>query len=236
LGNSVLLIILCGIFGFILGALLAVLVTGRGKSESSKEERSPAPAQRHPGEVRVWHEGALSRLLTEIDGQTFSNSKDISSEQRQRLVRLLRDWASWLEVTPQKNQQPGPVAAAAAASPVITPPASAAPVPPVAAAAVAGASPVKAQPASAARPAGDGKPATQASIVAQINDILQEMLLSNPGYVKGIRLTEDARNGVTVWVGLDHFNSIDSVSDPEALALIRAAVAEWERRAEGKGV
>ncbi len=227
MGNSLLISILFGIFGIILGALLAILFTGRGKSESEQEERGSAPT-RHPGEVRVWHEGALSRLMAEVDGQIFSNSKDLSNEQRQRLVRLLRDWASWMEVTPQQRPQPlQPASAAPAAAPV--------PAAPVARAAALKPQPTPTPRPVATPPPSDGKQPSQASIVAQINDILQEMLTSDPGYVKGIRLAEDARNGVTVWVGLDHFSSIDSVSDPEALTLIRAAVAEWERRAEGKG-
>jgi len=216
LGNSLLLSILIGILGFILGALLGVLLGGRGKAEDEREESRPAAPQARPGEVRVWHEGALSRLMTEMDGAVFSNAKELSAEQRQRLVRLLRDWASWLEVAGGPRPQP------------VEPPRPA----PVSAAW---------QPTPAARPVApppslDGKPPAQASIVAQINDILQEMLESGSTKATGIRLAEDASRGVTVWVGLDHYNSIDSVADPEALALIRAAVAEWERRMEGKGV
>jgi hypothetical protein len=36
--------------------------------------------------------------------------------------------------------------------------------------------------------------------------------------------------GVTVWVGIQRYPGIDAVTDPEALAMIRAAAAEWERQ------
>ena len=230
LGNQLLLYILFGIFGIILGALLAVLFSGRGKQENEQNQQSPKPAQRHPGEVRVWHEGALSRLMTEIDGKIYSSAKELSNEQRQKLIRLLRDWASWLEVGPQTRPAaapPGGTLRPAVATESLT--SAVVEEPPV----------VRSKPAPAPRPvaappASDTKPTAQASIVAQINDILQEMLDSGSAKAKGIRLMEDARNGVTVWVGLQHFNSIDAVSDPEALTLIRAAVTEWERRTEGK--
>ncbi len=227
LGNSLLIPILFGIFGFILGALLAALIVGRGKREDEVDERG-----RHPGAVRVWHEGSLGKLKTEIDGQTFSSSRELSNEQRQKLVRLLRDWASWLEVAPQTRPQ--------SAAPNVEPPRPA--LDALSPVSVSKPKPEEAHlrppapPAArkAAAPAVDPKVSTQASIVAQINNILQEMLDAGSAKAKGIRLVEDALNGVTVWVGLQHFTSIDSVSDPEALALIRSAVAEWERRAEGK--
>jgi hypothetical protein len=58
---------------------------------------------------------------------------------------------------------------------------------------------------------------------------LQGMLQNSPMKAKGIRLVEDPNGGVTVWVGIQRYPGIDAVTDPEALAIIRAAVAEWER-------
>ncbi len=213
LGNPMIPFIFVGIFGFVLGAVLAVLFSGRGK----QEDEQPAPEKRRPGEVRVWHEGALSRIITEMDGQTFSSAKELSNEQRQRLMRLLRDWASWMEVTRARQPQAAPVASKAE-TPAARP------------------QPIPAPKPAAPPPAADSKQPAAISIVVQINNILQEMLEAGSAKAKGIRLVEDPRNGVTVWVGLSHYDSIDSVGDPEALALIRAAVAEWERRAEGRSV
>ena len=70
------------------------------------------------------------------------------------------------------------------------------------------------------------------SIVEQINDILQEKLKDHSALSKGIRLAEDPRQGVIVWVGLEHFVGVDSVPDPEVKAIVKAAVKEWERRTQ----
>ncbi len=69
------------------------------------------------------------------------------------------------------------------------------------------------------------------SIVEQINEILQEKLLSSPLGNKGVRLVEDPKLGVVVWVGLNHYNGVDAVTDPEVKAILRSAAAEWEQRA-----
>jgi hypothetical protein len=41
---------------------------------------------------------------------------------------------------------------------------------------------------------------------------------------------EDSTKGVVVWVGLDHVDGVDRVTDPEIKAALGAAAAEWERR------
>ena len=84
----------------------------------------------------------------------------------------------------------------------------------------------------------DGKAANKAaiekpkSIVDQINEILQDELKSHPAMTKGIRLSEDPRGGVVVWVGLDHYNGVDAVTDPMVKELLKEAVREWERRTQ----
>ncbi len=70
------------------------------------------------------------------------------------------------------------------------------------------------------------------SIVEQINDILQETIKDTPLAARMIRLVEDPREGVVVWVGLEHFPGVDSVPDPEIKAALRRAANEWERRTE----
>ncbi len=70
------------------------------------------------------------------------------------------------------------------------------------------------------------------SIVAQVNEILQEQLSGTPLADKGIRLTEAPGQGVTVWVGLNRFEGIETVPDPEVRAAIRKAVKTWEAQAK----
>jgi hypothetical protein len=68
------------------------------------------------------------------------------------------------------------------------------------------------------------------SITAQIDEILQEMLKESDRENQAIRLVEDPGGGVIVMVGLEHYDGVDAVPDPEIRSLIRSAVAEWERR------
>jgi len=76
------------------------------------------------------------------------------------------------------------------------------------------------------------KPSKPLSIVEQINDILQETIRDTPLANRMIRLVEDPREGVVVWIGLDHFPGVDSVPDPEVKAALRKAANEWEKRTE----
>ncbi len=84
-------------------------------------------------------------------------------------------------------------------------------------------------------PEGSVKPSKVAkplSIVEQINDILQETIKDTPLAGRMIRLVEDPREGVVVWIGLEHFPGVDAVPDPEVKAALRNAANEWERRTE----
>lgn len=75
----------------------------------------------------------------------------------------------------------------------------------------------------------DSQPAK--SMVDQIDEILQEMLENSPLAKKGIRVVKDPVKGVVVWVGLDHYDGIGAVPDPEILAMLRSAVERWEKMA-----
>jgi hypothetical protein len=72
------------------------------------------------------------------------------------------------------------------------------------------------------------------SIVSQIDEILQEMILKKGMGARGIQLREDSRQGVLVWIGLDRFVGIDAVPDVDVRSIIREAVSVWEQRAAKK--
>jgi hypothetical protein len=78
----------------------------------------------------------------------------------------------------------------------------------------------------------DTKPAKPLSIVEQVDEILQEIVAGTPLATRMIRLVEDPKSGVVVWVGLEHYNGVDTVPDPDIKAILRKAGAEWERRSE----
>ncbi|RQV99250.1 hypothetical protein EH221_00495 [bacterium] len=68
----------------------------------------------------------------------------------------------------------------------------------------------------------------------QIDEILQAKLAASPIENRAIRLIEEENQGVSVWVGLTRYNSIDEVEDEEAFKIIQSAVAEWEKQSGQK--
>ncbi|HSV86347.1 MAG TPA: hypothetical protein VLH85_07220, partial [Levilinea sp.] len=182
---------------------------------------------RHANEAHLWHDPASGKVMAEVDGKEFTNAQHLDPEQRRKLVGMLREVATWFN---------SPTAKPAGAAATSTRVESSLPVHPAPA-------PVDLAAASLTEPRQTGsfsaqpgkKPtdvtkAAPLSIVTQIDTILQGMLVDSPLKTKGIRLVEDQAGSVTVWVGVRRYPGIDAVTDPEALAVIRAAVAEWERR------
>lgn len=72
--------------------------------------------------------------------------------------------------------------------------------------------------------------AVPASIAEQVDQILQEGLKFTPYARTGVRLFETPGKGMVVMVGMERYESVDEVPDPKIRAIIKAAVAEWERR------
>ena len=123
---------------------------------------------------------------------------------RKRLLSLLNLMRPWIENRP----------AAPAPTPVSVPRPAAAPV---------------SRPA-AAPAAKNKKPVAPLSIVGQIDEILQALLVSSPLVTRAIRLQESPEGGVIVWVGLQKFAGMGEVTDPEVQAILRTAIAEWEKK------
>lgn len=70
------------------------------------------------------------------------------------------------------------------------------------------------------------------SLINEINEILQEKLMGSSLSHKGIRLTENQKNEITIWVGLKSYSSIEAVPDPDIQEIIQESVKEWEEHAE----
>ena len=70
------------------------------------------------------------------------------------------------------------------------------------------------------------------SIPSQINAILQRMIKDTDLIERGISVSEWPGRGVVFIVGVDVYNDIHEVPDPEVRAVIHKAVKEWEEREE----
>lgn len=68
-----------------------------------------------------------------------------------------------------------------------------------------------------------------ASMVEQINDILQQKLVEAFGSTRGIRLVEGAGGALRVYFGLQSF-SLEDIPDADVKRMMREAVAEWDAK------
>lgn len=152
--------------------------------------------------LRLWA-GTGQEVHLELDDQPAA-PHNLTPDQRRRLIALLASMRPWLEGGASAPVQPPPAAPEKQA-----------------AHAAASSTPPTAKETSPAPPS--------ASIVAQINDILQSKLIGTPLEKRGVRLQESSSGGVMVFVGLKIYDGIDAVPDPEVQAIIRQAVAEWEK-------
>jgi hypothetical protein len=246
-GDTLLIASAFGFAGLIAGIVLTLLFSPRSKArKEAKEVEQPVPIQkpeprpeprpqpltqpppvpqkRHPDEAHLWRDPDAGKVLAEIDGVQFAGPKDLSPEQRRKLVQVLREVAAWFNESGPKPVITPPVAQSEAQGAIPLAPAR---LDPSAAILI---EPKPAPPVLAVDKPIDVKKTAPFSIVAQIDAILQGMLQNSPLKAKGIRLVEDPSGGVNVWVGIHRYPGIDAVTDPEALAIIRAAVTQWERQ------
>jgi len=68
------------------------------------------------------------------------------------------------------------------------------------------------------------------SLISEIDEILQEKLSDSPLGDKGIKLTENHKKEITIWVGLKSYPAIEDVPDPEIQKIIKESVADWEEQ------
>jgi hypothetical protein len=215
LAALILLGFICMAVGVALGSAIMGVRGERGRPAAGLEEIA-----------HLWRDKRNGHLIPEIDGKIFQMSGGLSSTQRSILIQVLEDLRIWLGVQ------------AVASSAVTKPPAI-----------QEGLSQTHAVPAdlgvvnsSSLNPVNVlarvistdvAKPAAVKSIAAQIDDILQEDLENSHLKNLAIRLLELPGKGMVVMVGLEQYDSVNSVPDPEIRDLIHRAVARWEQRSSG---
>jgi hypothetical protein len=70
------------------------------------------------------------------------------------------------------------------------------------------------------------------SVVDEVNDILQRKLHGSAMAGKGIHLMENQHKEIRFWVGLESYDDVSEIPDPEIRKLIDDAVREWEQNRE----
>jgi len=211
--NLTVLLVMVGVLvvGWVIGFLDSNLRAEKRIKEAERQARLQVEgAQKDDSLLRLWRDEAQT-LRLEVDGNPLQIGA-LTAEQRRRLATLLTQVRPWLDGAPASP----PVATGlnqAAATPAT------------------GRDQTAALPAVAKTKEKLEKPVTApSSIVAQIDALLQQRLVSTPLADIGVHLKESPSGGVVVWVGLQHFEGIDSVPDPQVKAIIRQAVAAWEKR------
>ncbi len=228
--GQVLVLIVILVIGIIFGAGVTWWLLGSRRSNAPEPEptlpRDELATLRiaYTEQIGLWHEKKSGKLVVRFENQMLEQVGQLPSDQRTRMVALTKEWLAWLGVA----QPAAPAQNAETAQPPILPVAQ------------TSAAPVKSSPTSqrlapissptSAAAASPSTPAKPKSIVEQIDEILQEKLLNSTSNNKGVRLMEDPLHGVVVWVGLEHFDGVDQVTDPEVRALLRESAEEWERR------
>jgi len=211
--------IIVGLVAFIVGYLFAMLdrrvtqTMQKDKKDQEKDaENKPAPDLSALSITLADQEAHIKLFGTPIEPE------QITPEQRKQLIGLLNLIRPLLEGKPavvaKSTIQAQPKPANPAPQPLATSAATARPSQPVGKSAEASKSEAADEPTS---------------IVVQIDTILQRQLAGNPLENRGVRLVESPTGSVTVYVGLDHFDSVDEIPDADVQAAIRTAIAAWEQ-------
>lgn len=210
------------LIGFLLGLGLGSLFSG---------QRSPKnlPAKMGRVEVaRLWRDEQTGKLIPEMNGQELQQPGSMSAAQQASLFQAVLDLRPWINV---QDKAPAPLQTGPPITPVSRPAAAQPNQQPIQRPSM---NPVDVL-ARAISADVHGPDTVSQSIVAQIDAILQQKL-ADPALMpsqlnsRAIRLMELPGKGMVVMVGLDRYDSVEAVPDPEIRGLIHACVAEWEAR------
>jgi hypothetical protein len=258
-------LVLAIILGFAVGILIGMFIGNRRSApapefiqadEETSQEPLPAIAttsqtsgvnnDNFQSLLHLWRDNESQELAADIDGRFHVKPHTIPQEERQQLCTLADEWRQWLcepgditltsslseESEPKETKEEEGSPRRRGDAEVDLMPFDTEIEPLVDEKPVVKFSPLPAS--TSKKPAKEVKPEAL-SIVAQIDEILQEMLKRSTLEQRGIRLTENPDRGVVVWVGLEHYGGIDEVPMKDVQGILREAVAEWERRSELKG-
>ena len=174
---------------------------------------------------RIWRNIRSGDFYPELDGKVFRSPSEMTKNQQARFTRLLEVLQSWVK---SPDEKPAIVASPLQEETVGV--------------AIDGTKSTADEKKISYNPIKAftdvigvevNKPqSTHKSIVAQVDEILQEKLENRPLARQGISMRDSPDGGLLVWVGLQQYSSIDEVPDLEIRQLLRESVEEWERRVD----
>ncbi len=212
------------VFRILDSRVTTALVEAREKAPAEEDEKPTAKLDEH-SVLKVSVDPALKWHL-ELDGARLEPD-GLTAEQRKRLVNVIVQIRPWIDGKTVAPPVPAP-------APVSESPAAAVP--------LVASAPIGTQPAALRLDIGRGfrsllesdikkpEPPKVASIVGMIDEVLQKKLENSPLAGKRIRLEEGSVGEVIVFVGTLRYSGVDAVPDEDIKAIIRAAIAEWDKK------
>ncbi len=234
--TSFLLIAITSIgIGIAIGSLVSNLMNSR-QNPGRKEDRTAAGSNEI---LRVYRDLKSGGIVLELKGKKFRQPQELAASERSFLEKQLAGLALWVKpgknagaAAPQASSPKGPdrpvtgpleqrLGSVQRNETIIAPATTEDNLKP-------NYNPLDVF-ARALRPDAPHASTPASSIAAQIDEILQEKLAGLPDEKRAIRLMELPGKGMVVMVGLDHYDGVDAVPDPEVQNLIRECVREWEQ-------
>jgi hypothetical protein len=209
-------ILLVGI-GLVIGFLVGMLVFSLRKEAGAEEQSRQRALSDSEHAIRLWREGKEKRLVVEIGGVSHYRGSELHADQSRVVSDLIKELQAWLGSAPAPAEEPK-----------IVPP-EAKPATLEEGSSGTSLNPLKIFGRSLQPMEKTPSDTADLSIVAQIDEILQEKLVDTKFEEKGIRLVEGPDQSMVIQVGLQSFNEIDAVPNEQVRQLIRLSVAEWEK-------
>ena len=209
--------------GFVLSTLIYNL---RGAGEAG-ETSELAKSSRNQELARLWRDRLNENLILEIEGKSYRTVDELSEDQQKEMVLVSSDLRTFLRIFPKPAQITDSEAFTASfeegpSSFFSTTPEGS----------FGEQERPSLNPFQVFSRSGLELPAQEAaskSIVAQIDEILQEKLEGTAIKDRGIRLVELPNEGMVVMVGLEKFKDVEDIPNEDIRNVIHAAVEEWEQ-------
>jgi hypothetical protein len=238
---AIILIVVAAIAGYVLGMVdsrVTKVVKDKVDQVAAEDAKQAAEALKKPDEhvvLRVFLDLALKWHI-ELDGMRVEPNA-MTPEQRTRLVNTVVQIRPWIDTKPVAAPTDAPVSVVPAPRPV-APVQTTPDLPPLKIAAANAPTTPPPQRVDFLRGVRSllqnevkkTEIAVPLSIVAMIDEVLQKKLAGTPLAEKGVRLEEGSIGEVIVFIGKTRYSGIDAVPDEEIKVLIKAAVAEWEKK------